>query len=106
MFRVAVGELGAGCAPFKEIFSALLTLRQSVAKYAVWRPLRVSVHITSRPDALAPIGKGIDMPIDLKAVQKALNDFSTFAENLVKIFQGLPEAIQTFANTVQKSLQN
>lgn len=46
------------------------------------------------------------MPIDLKAVQKALKDFSTFAENLVKIFQGLPEAIQTFANTVQKSRQN
>lgn len=42
------------------------------------------------------------MPVDLKAVQKALEDFGKVAENLVKIFQNLPKALLKFADYIQE----
>ena len=43
------------------------------------------------------------MPIDLKAVQKALETFAKVAENLVPIFQKLPKYLLEFAQKVSKN---
>lgn len=40
------------------------------------------------------------MPADLKAIQKALKDFKTFAKAIEKIFTKTPEALLTFATKV------
>ena len=40
------------------------------------------------------------MPVDLKFIQTQLKNFSTFAENLTKLFQELPKALQAFVGKV------
>lgn len=40
------------------------------------------------------------MPVDLKFIQTQLDNFSTFAKNLTKLFQELPVALQNFAKAI------
>ena len=41
------------------------------------------------------------MPVDLKAVKKALGDFSTFAKNFGGLFQDLPKGLLDFATKIK-----
>lgn len=43
------------------------------------------------------------MPVDLKFIQTQLDNFSTFAKNLTKLFQELPVALQKFAKAIAEN---
>lgn len=45
------------------------------------------------------------MPVDLKFIQTQLKNFSVFAENLVELFRGLPEALQKFVAKLPKQTE-
>ena len=42
------------------------------------------------------------MPFDLKAIQKALKTFKTFATNTAKLFTKTPKTLKDFADKVSK----
>lgn len=50
--------------------------------------------------------KGNNMPFDLKAITKALGDFSKFASNFTGLFKETPKFFELFGNFNAKTAEN
>lgn len=68
----------------------------------------VSVHvkICQTHTGTYLLDKGNIMPFDLKAITKALGDFSKFASNFTGLFQETPKFFKLFGNFDAKTAEN
>ena len=71
---------------------------------AHWVSVHVKICQTNTGTYL--LDKGNIMPFDLKAITKALGDFSKFASNFTGLFQNTPKFFKHFENFTPEVAEN